>query len=133
MRLSVADAAELLAEALAILESPDLASPDAMLEVEVTGPVAALGGRIVHGAIDRLIVTPDRVLAIDYKSNATVPDDARGVPEGILRQMGAYAAILEQIYPHRQVETAIFWTATRQLMRLTPEMVRAALAATPIP
>jgi ATP-dependent helicase/nuclease subunit A len=45
--------------------------------------------------------------------------------------MGAYAAVLEQIYPGREIATAILWTATGTLMRLPAEIVRAALAATP--
>ncbi len=135
-RMTDHEVAELFDHARAVLGSPELAelqSSGALLEVELTGPVAELGGRIVHGAIDRLIVTPDSVLAVDYKSNATVPNSAAEVPEGILRQMGAYAALLEQIYPGRQIETAILWTATGALMRLPTDMVRAALAATPIP
>ncbi|MGL4281362.1 MAG: PD-(D/E)XK nuclease family protein, partial [Albidovulum sp.] len=134
--LAEAEVAELAAMAGAILTGtgiPEMADASALLEVEVTGPVAELGGRIVHGTIDRLIVGPDRVLAIDYKSNATVPATPDAVPEGILRQMGAYAALLAQIYPGRRIETAILWTATGKLMPLPPEMVRHALAATPIP
>ncbi len=134
--LSEEELAELFESARAVLRSPDLAElrgPEALLEVELTGPVAALGGKIVHGTIDRLIVAPERILAVDYKSNATAPATLGDVPEGILRQMGAYAALLEQIYPDRQIETAILWTATGGLMRLPPDMVRAALAATPIP
>ena len=34
------------------------------------------------------------------------------VPEGILRQMGAYRAALAAIWPDRRVETAILWTRT---------------------
>lgn len=130
------EAAELFNHARAILASPELAeiqTSGALLEVELTGPVAELGGRIVHGTIDRLTVTPERVLAVDYKSNTTVPSTTAEVPEGILRQMGAYAALLEQIYPGRAIETAILWTTTGTLMRLPTDMVRAALAATPIP
>lgn len=135
-RVSDDEIAELFDRARAVLGSPELAElhvPGALLEVELTGPVAELGGRIMHGTIDRLIVTPESVLAVDYKSNATVPGAAAEVPEGILRQMGAYAALLGQIYPDRQIETAILWTATGTLMRLPTDMVRAALAATPIP
>jgi ATP-dependent helicase/nuclease subunit A len=134
--LSDAEVEELFACARAVLDNPALAelhAPDALLEVEVTGPVAALGGRTVHGTIDRLIVGTERVLAVDYKSNATVPDSASEVPDGILRQMGAYAALLAQIYPDRHIETAILWTATGELMPLPREMVRVALEATPIP
>ncbi|HQU68889.1 MAG TPA: double-strand break repair helicase AddA [Albidovulum sp.] len=134
--LSGDEVAELAAMAGRVLTGsgiPEMTDPSALLEVEVTGPVAELGGRTLHGTIDRLIVGPDRVLAIDYKSNATVPATPDAVPEGILRQMGAYAALLGQIYPDRRIETAILWTATGQLMPLPPEMVRHALAATPIP
>ena len=47
--------------------------------------------------------------------------------------MGAYAAMLGQIYPDRRIETAILWTRTGTLMPLPPEIVRAALLATTIP
>ena len=47
--------------------------------------------------------------------------------------MGAYAAMLEQVYPGRAVEVAILWTRTGRLMALPPEIVREALAATTIP
>ena len=55
------------------------------------------------------------------------------VPDGILRQMGAYAALLAQVYPGRRVETAILWTRTGALMWLSPDIVRAALQSTAIP
>jgi ATP-dependent helicase/nuclease subunit A len=49
------------------------------------------------------------------------------VPSGLLRQMGAYAAALAQIYPDRQVEVAILWTRTGQLMLLPCDIVGSAL------
>jgi ATP-dependent helicase/nuclease subunit A len=122
-----ASRAALLAEAQAILGDPALAAlfaPGTLAEVAIS---AQLGSRTLFGSIDRLIVTPDHVLAVDFKSNATVPATAAATPEGILRQMGAYAEALSQIYPGRRIETAILWTATRQLMPLDPEIVRQAL------
>jgi ATP-dependent helicase/nuclease subunit A len=110
-----------------------LLGPGALVEVELTARVPMLGGRLLHGTIDRLLVGNTRILAIDYKSNAVVPERPQDVPDGILRQMGAYAAMLEEIYPGHAVETAILWTRTGRLMPLPPEMVRAALAATTIP
>ena len=68
----------------------------ALAEVADCGEI---GGRRFLGSIDRLVVTHDRVLAVDFKSNRLVPDRAEEVPEGILRQMGAYAALLAQVYP----------------------------------
>lgn len=131
-----AEPAAVLAEARRVLASPDMArllGPETLAEVELTARVPALGGRLLHGTIDLLSVTEARVLAIDYKSNAGIPATPQGVPDGILRQMGAYAAMLEQIYPGRPVETAILWTRSGRLMPLPPEIVRAALAATTIP
>ncbi|MDR5652680.1 double-strand break repair helicase AddA [Ruixingdingia sedimenti] len=119
--------AGLLAEAGAVLRDPALAAlfaPDTLAEVPV---VADLGGRRMMGAIDRLVVTPDRVLAVDFKSNRIVPPRPEDVPEGILRQMGAYAAALAQIYPGRRVETAVVWTAAPLLMPLPQDLVNAAL------
>ena len=125
-----------LAEARAVLSSDQMAPllvPGTLAEVELTASVPALGNRILHGTIDRLVITPDRLLAVDYKSNAVVPASPTEVPEGILRQMGAYAAMLGQIYPDRRIDTAILWTRTGQLMPLDPDIVRDALTRTTIP
>jgi ATP-dependent helicase/nuclease subunit A len=126
-------AATLLAEARAVLLSPDLAPlfrPGTLAEVAVSGP---WNGLRLMGTIDRLIVDPGRVLIVDYKSNAVVPDGPETVPEGILRQLGAYAHLVGQIYPDRRVETAVLWTRTPALMPLDPEIVRLALERTTIP
>jgi len=131
----LAETETLLAEATAVLTCGQLKPwlARSLAEVEVTGPVAALGGRVVHGTVDLLSVTPDKVVVIDYKSNLGVPATPDAVPEGILRQMGAYDAILSQTFPGRSVETAILWTRTGLLMPLPPDIVRAALARTTIP
>jgi ATP-dependent helicase/nuclease subunit A len=80
------------------------------------------------GRIDRLVVRPDRVLAIDFKSHRDVPDRPEAVPEAILRQMGAYRAALRAIWPGRRAETAVLWTRTARLMPLPDALVDAALA-----
>lgn len=128
--VSLAELADALAEAEAVLTAPALAhvfAPGTLAEVELCGPGEALG-RPLLGAIDRLIVAPDRVLAVDFKTNAEVPATAESVPEGILRQMGAYAGMLEAIYPGRPVETAILWSRTARLMPLPRALTSAALA-----
>ncbi len=124
-----------LAEAAAVLEDPALVplfAPSTLAEVPVTAPLAALGGRRIHGAIDRLILEETRILAVDFKTNRTVPDRPEAVPDGLLRQMGAYAAALSLIFPERRIETAILWTATGALMPLAHDLVSEALrTATP--
>ena len=122
-----------LPEAKTVLTSPALAwlfTPDVLAEVPFT---ARLGDAVLQGTVDRLWVTPDRVLIVDFKSNAVVPDRAQLVPEGILRQMGAYVAAMSQVYPDRRVESAILWTAVAQLMPLPNDIVSAALARAAIP
>ncbi|MEP2715725.1 double-strand break repair helicase AddA [Pseudophaeobacter sp.] len=121
------DRAELLAEAGRVLMNPDLAhifALETLAEVAVTGH---LGEKRLFGLIDRLIVTPDRVLAVDFKSNALVPENPQSCPKGLLRQMAAYAMALAQIYPDRQIETALLWTRSASLMMLPHDLVTDAL------
>ncbi|MBL4768454.1 MAG: double-strand break repair helicase AddA [Rhodobacteraceae bacterium] len=121
----------LLSEVSKSLTHPDLAHifvPTSLAEVPVT---ATIEGHKVYGVIDRLIVTQTSVLAVDFKSNATVPDDSQNCPEGLLRQMGAYAHVLAQIYPNHRVETAILWTRNANLMQLSHDLVTDALWRSP--
>ncbi len=121
--------AEVLGEAARVLSQPDLSyifAPTTLAEVELTAHLPQLDAR-VRGAIDRLIVQDGRVLAVDFKSNATVPESPDQTPDGILRQMGAYSAALAQIYPGREIQTAILWTKTAQLMHLPQDRVMNAL------
>ena len=125
----------LLREVTKVLTKPTLAHlfvADAMTEVPVSANLDALGGKRIHGNIDRLLVSQDRVLAVDFKTNAMVPDAARNIPDGILRQMGAYAHALQLIYPDHRVETAILWTRTATLMPLPHDLVTGALINTQI-
>jgi ATP-dependent helicase/nuclease subunit A len=122
-----------LADARRVLQAPTLAplfGPETLAEVAVTAPWR---DRQLLGSIDRLVLHPDRIQVIDYKSNALVPDRPEAIPEGILRQLGAYAEMLRQIYPGRRVETAVLWTRTARLMPVDPEIVRQALARATIP
>ncbi len=117
----------LLAEAGAVLTAPELVSlfgTNSLAEVPVTADFA---GRRLYGVLDRLVIEADRILAVDYKSNHRIPRSAKEVPEGLLRQMGAYAGMLAQIYPDRKIEVAILWTRRAQLMPLDADIVRAAL------
>jgi ATP-dependent helicase/nuclease subunit A len=74
-----------------------------------------------------LIVGETRVRAVDFKTNFDVPDRPEDVPEGLLRQMGAYAEMLRAIYPEREIVTAILWSRTAQLMELPDTLVMEAL------
>ena len=119
----------LVDEVLAVISAKHLDhvffNPNSHAEVALT---ANLAGQPVLGRIDRLIIDDTKITAIDFKSNALVVNDVANVPEGILRQMGAYRAALAEIWPQRDIETAILWTKTAQLMVLPQNIVMDAFA-----
>ncbi len=126
----------LLAETDKVLTRATLAplfTPDALAEVSVSAPVEALGGQRVHGTIDRLVINHERVLAVDFKTNAAVPDTPADCPDGLLRQMGAYSHALSTLYPDREIQAALLWTRTATLMMLPHDIVTNALKRTYIP
>lgn len=131
--LDAFDHGEIIAEATAVLQAPALAeifSADALAEVGITANIPELNGARINGTVDRLIIGADRVLCVDFKSNVGVPHTAAAVPQGLLRQMGAYESALMQIYPGKAVATAILWTKTATLMLLPHDIVRNALSDT---
>nr|WP_299821406.1 double-strand break repair helicase AddA [uncultured Jannaschia sp.] len=115
-------------EALAVLDAPELASvfaPGTLAEVPFALPATATRPAIV-GTMDRLLVAPDRVTVVDFKTNATLPATPERIPEGLLRQLAAYGEAAATIWPGRAVTLAILWTKGPALMEV-PEAVIAAL------
>ena len=84
-------------------------------------PIAATleDGRVVAGTVDRLVVAPDRVRVVDFKTGRQVPATAAEVPSSHRQQMEAYAAALTVIFPGRRIETALLYTSGPQLIVLT--------------
>ena len=118
-------------EARAVLKNPDNApifSPDALLEVPIS---ATIGARRLHGNIDRLVIGETEVLAVDYKTNRVIPETPEACPEGLLRQMGAYALALKQVFPDHLVKTAILWTSSGKVMDLPHDLVTKSLKSLP--
>jgi ATP-dependent helicase/nuclease subunit A len=103
-----------------------------MAEVGITSPLSQLEGKQVLGTIDRLIDQGDHILAVDFKTNAIIPEKPQDTPLGLLRQMGAYAAALEAVFPNKTIKTALLWTKTAELMELPHDMVMKALETAPI-
>ncbi len=130
------DPTDLIHDAVRMISTPTLGpifAAGTLAEVDITATVPDLPHHRLHGAIDRLIITPDLITAVDFKTNRLVPDTTETVPEGILRQMGAYLAMLQQVYPDRAVDVAILWTATAQLMPLPHAQIMAALQRATVP
>jgi ATP-dependent helicase/nuclease subunit A len=103
---------------LALLRHSEIAvafGPGSLAEAPIAGRV---GGRLIAGQVDRLVVTPGRVLVLDYKTNRPPPARAEDVPPLYLRQMAAYRAVLQAAFPGRMVECALVWTYGARLMPL---------------
>lgn len=131
--IGVADGAAFLQEVIHILRDPtfaDIFGPGSRAEIPVAGVVTSKSGgqsRTVSGQLDRLVVTGDKVLIIDYKTNRPPPKSVEGVSPIYLRQMGLYARVLEGIYPDKSIECALLWTDGARLMHLPSEALDEAL------
>lgn len=125
--------AALAGEALGILADPALAeifSAQARAEVSFALDGTRNGKPIrLAGRLDRIVVTGDRVLVVDYKSDAAPPAEEAGVPQDYLVQLGLYARAAQKLFPAARVEAAILWTANRRLMMLQRDRLAAASAA----
>ncbi len=106
-------------------------SADARAEVSMSAMVSPPGAASfgISGQIDRLLVTADKVLVVDFKTNRPPPDDVEQVPAAYLRQLAAYAHVLHGIYPSRTIECALLWTDVPKLMPVPQSMLDKAWGA----
>lgn len=116
---------DIVEAALAVIAHPDWADvfgPGSIAEA----PIAALvGDRLVSGTIDRLVIAPDRVRIVDFKTDRRPPADAAAIPAAYLRQMAAYAAAMVVIAPGRTIEAALLFTAIPRLYVLDAGLLAA--------
>ena len=118
--------ADIVAAVLAVLDSPDLAEmfgPETLAEAPLTAVVG--DGLVVAGTVDRLLVTADRVRVVDFKTGRRAPATPDEVPRFHLRQMAAYVAALQVLFPGRTVEAALLYTTGPTLFTLPPALLAA--------
>ena len=84
----------------------NLFGPTSAAEVPVVGTI---NGQPISGQIDRLVVLPNEVKIIDFKTNTFVP---KTVPEAYKKQLNAYKDLLKSIFPDKMVHAYILWTQT---------------------
>lgn len=115
----------MLDSAMAVLEMPEWEAALAS-GVLVEVPIAAtVGGQVIAGTIDRLRVTADELTIVDFKTTRSPPESAAQIPAGTLRQLAAYAAALEAIYPGRKVRAGVLYTQVPRLLPIDPETLAA--------
>ncbi len=132
--LSADEQAALLSETMGVLRHPEFAplfGPGSRAEVPLAGlmpgigesPGVITGPFAVSGQVDRLLITGNEILVVDYKTLRPAPSDAARVPRAYLAQMAGYRAILRQIYPDRPVRCAVVFTETPRLVALPDELL----------
>jgi ATP-dependent helicase/nuclease subunit A len=118
--LDPASRSALIDEVVAVLDHPDhapLFAPGSLAEVPLGG---VIGERLLSAQVDRLVVTDDAVMIVDYKTDRPAPARPEAVPARYLAQMAAYRAALRLIYPGKAVRCALLWSDLPALM-LLPE------------
>ncbi len=125
------DRERILASVEAILADPDFAplfAQDSRAEVAIMGSLDIRGKkRSVSGKIDRLAITPGKVLIVDYKTNRPPPASLAEVPSAYVLQLALYRALLRPLYPAHEVRAALLFTETPQLIELPAEMMDVSL------
>jgi len=124
--LGASEQLEIAGEVIAVLENPVFASvfgPGSRAEVPIVGDVGRDAPHVISGQVDRLVVDADEVTVIDFKTNRPPPREESGVSEVYLRQMAAYRAALQQIYPTHQITAVLLWTDGPRAMRLSDELL----------
>jgi ATP-dependent helicase/nuclease subunit A len=120
------------AEAEAVLAAPfagQVFGPGSLAEAGLALRLPALSEAAMIGRIDRLVVAPDRVRVIDFKTDRAPPARAEDAPAGYLAQIAAYAEALGSVFPGREIEAALLWTAVPRLVALPQGLLAEALAA----
>ena len=75
---------------------------------------------LVSGQIDRLVVTPDEVLIVDYKTNHAPPaTGGRSACRPMSASSRSTARCCAKLYPERPVRAALLWTETPELMEIS--------------
>ena len=82
-------------------------------------PIAATlpDGRVIAGTVDRLLIEPNRVLVVDYKTGRS-PEQEEEVPRAHRLQMEAYREALSVIFPGRDIVAALLYTASARFFTL---------------
>jgi ATP-dependent helicase/nuclease subunit A len=76
------------------------------------------GNKIILGQIDRLIIEPNLITIIDYKTDQIPLAATDNIPEQYRKQLNSYRDALALAYPGLTVETYILWVEHAKLVKL---------------
>ena len=110
---------EMLSVSLQTLNDPafaDVFSEHGRNEAAIVGTLP--NGVLVNGRVDRLIIQAQDILIIDYKTDRPAPQRAEDIDIAYKVQMAAYRAVLQDLYPKREVKCALLYTDGPHLIEL---------------
>ena len=107
-------------EVLKVLNDPQFApvfGAGSRAEVSIAGTINSKGhDKKFSGAIDRLVVSEDKILVVDYKTNRPPPSNIEDADPAYIAQLAVYRALLQEIYPDHKIDCALLWTYDARLM-----------------
>lgn len=115
----------LVKAACAIIANPafaDIFGAGALAEAPIAAVIA--DGSVIAGTVDRLLVTETSVKLIDFKTGRSVPASIQEIPAAHLRQMAAYVAALEVIFPDRKIMASLLYTSGPTIYALDEMLLR---------
>ncbi len=127
-----AEQAEIARQVLTILNDlifSEVFAPGSRAEVPIVGRFARPGcaAIAVSGQVDRLAVTREAVLIVDYKTDRAVPRRLAEVPKPYVGQLALYRAVLALIYPEKTIRAALVFTEAPSVMEVSGVAMEAAL------
>ena len=126
------NAAALVDESLAVLDDPAFAAafgPGSQAEAGLLAELPEFGrGARIHGRVDRLAVSADQVLILDFKTNRPAPRSESEVPQIYLAQMALYRAGAMRIFPGKRVVCGLVFTDGPRLLQLSDVVLDAQIA-----
>lgn len=74
------------------------------------------GEQVIIGRIDLLVIAPESLTIIDYKSDIRPPKSQKNIPASHIQQLNLYRRIIHKLYPDHQIICQILWLDNGCLM-----------------
>ncbi len=101
--------------------------PGSMAEAPIVARIKTTSGEniVLNGQIDRLYISDNEVLIVDYKTNRPPPASTASVNKQYIRQLAAYRLALLEIYPEHTIRAGLLWTHNAVLMEIEQNRLNA--------
>lgn len=77
-----------------------------------------LGPALVHGVVDRMVLSDDCVHVVDYKTHRVGEDTAAGIADAFREQLRLYGTAAARLWPAQPVRTWILFTCNGRAVEL---------------